>query len=321
MNNSTPTNELTPPQPDILIQFDDVSLIRNQRPLVSHITWQVAAGQRWIIVGPNGAGKTTLMRLAAAEEFPSTGTIWLLGERIGRTDMRDLRAAIGMCSSAVASRIPTSEKVIDLVVSAGYAILGRWREEYDSEDLDRAAGMLTQVGADHLSDRTWGTLSEGERKRVLIARSLMANPELLLLDEPSAGMDLGGREDLVAYLGELATDSDAPTLVMVTHHVEEIPTGFTHALLLDQGGIVTTGPIEQVLTSDNLSAAFHQPIQVDHVGGRFFVCLPPPRRIGGIICRRRGWPESVGNRTNPPNHDNYHAHDKPSPGLGMLVKT
>ena len=247
MNNSTPTNELTPPQPDILIQFDDVSLIRNQRPLVSHITWQVAAGQRWIIVGPNGAGKTTLMRLAAAEEFPSTGTIWLLGERIGRTDMRDLRAAIGMCSSAVASRIPTSEKVIDLVVSAGYAILGRWREEYDSEDLDRAAGMLTQVGADHLSDRTWGTL-----------------------DEPSAGMDLGGREDLVAYLGELATDPDAPTLVMVTHHVEEIPTGFTHALLLDQGGIVTTGPIEQVLTSDNLSAAFHQPIQVDHVGGRFF---------------------------------------------------
>ena len=270
MNNSTPTNELTPPQPDILIQFDDVSLIRNQRSLVSHITWQVAAGQRWIIVGPNGAGKTTLMRLAAAEEFPSTGTIWLLGERIGRTDMRDLRAAIGMCSSAVASRIPTGEKVIDLVVSAGYAILGRWREEYNSEDLDRAAGMLTQVGADHLSDRTWGTLSEGERKRVLIARSLMANPELLLLDEPSAGMDLGGREDLVAYLGELATDPDAPTLVMVTHHVEEIPTGFTHALLLDQGGIVTTGPIEQVLTSDNLSAAFHQPIQVDHVGGRFF---------------------------------------------------
>lgn len=270
MNNSTPTNELTPPQPDILIQFTDVSLIRNRRPLVSHITWQVAAGQRWIIVGPNGAGKTTLMRLAAAEEFPSTGTIWLLGERIGRTDMRDLRAAIGMCSSAVAGRIPTGEKVIDLVVSAGYAILGRWQEEYDSEDLDRAASMLTQVGADHLSDRTWGTLSEGERKRVLIARSLMANPELLLLDEPSAGMDLGGREDLVAYLGELATDPDAPTLVMVTHHVEEIPTGFTHALLLDQGGIVTAGPIDQVLTSDNLSAAFHQPIQVDQVGGRFF---------------------------------------------------
>ena len=208
--------------------------------------------------------------LAAAEEFPSTGTIWLLGERIGRTDMRDLRAAIGMCSSAVAGRIPTGEKVIDLVISAGYAILGRWREEYDSEDLDRAAGMLTQVGASHLADRTWGTLSEGERKRVLIARSLMANPELLLLDEPSAGMDLGGREDLVAYLGELATDPDAPTLVMVTHHVEEIPTGFTHALLLDQGGIITAGPIDQVLTSDNLSAAFHQPIQVDHVGGRFF---------------------------------------------------
>ena len=170
----------------------------------------------------------------------------------------------------------------------------------------------------------------------------MANPELLLLDEPSAGMDLGGREDLVAYLGELATDPDAPTLVMVTHHVEEIPTGFTHALLLDQGGIVTTGPIEQVLTSDNLSAAFHQPIQVDHVGrarffappvagqlashgsrgGRCLACWPPPRRIGSALCAggvagRKAWSM----KQTQPNHDNYHAHNKHPSRLGMLVKT
>jgi len=253
--------------PDLLIDFDDVSFIRGGRNLVGPLTWKVELDERWVVLGPNGAGKTTLMRLAGAEEFPSSGIAHIMGEQLGKTDMRDLRTMIGMSSSALANRIPTEEQVSDLVVSAGYAILGRWQEEYDSEDLDRATSMLTQVGADHLSDRTWGTLSEGERKRVLIARSLMANPELLLLDEPSAGMDLGGREDLVAYLGELATDPDAPTLVMVTHHVEEIPTGFTHALLLDQGGIVTAGPIEQVLTSDNLSAAFHQPIQADRRPG------------------------------------------------------
>lgn len=282
MNNLSPasepaTNPASPtPDPDALVQFHDVSFLRNRRALLSHVTWKVEMDERWVIIGPNGAGKTTLMRLAAAEEFPSSGVIWLLGEQIGRTDMRDLRAMIGMSSAALASRIPEDEKVSDLVVSAGYAILGRWREEYNEDDAQRTIDVLTQVGAAHLAERSWGTLSEGERKRVLIARSLMANPELLLLDEPSAGMDLGGREDLVSYLGQLALDPDAPAIVMVTHHVEEIPYGFTHALLLDQGGVVAQGLINEILTSENLSKTFQQPIRVDQLDGRFFA-----RRIQG----------------------------------------
>lgn len=234
------------------------------------MTWRVGRGERWVIIGPNGAGKTSLIRVASAEEFPSSGTAVILGEQVGRTDMRDLRAAIGVSSSALAHRIPPNEKVEDLVVSAGYAILGRWREEYTEEDLQRASAMLRQIGSYHLKDRTWGTLSEGERKRVMMARALMINPELLILDEPGAGLDLGGRENLVGYLAMLAQDPDAPAIVMITHHVEEIPAGFTHALLLDGGTVVGQGPITDVLTSNHLSTAFHQRIQVDHIDGRWF---------------------------------------------------
>lgn len=256
--------------PDLLVDFEDVSFIRDGKTLLGPITWQVELDERWVIVGPNGAGKTTLIRLAAAEEFPSSGKAWIMGERVGKTDMRDLRTMIGVSSSALGNRIPPNEKVADLVVSAGYAILGRWREEYEELDLDQATEILEQVGALHLAERTWGTLSEGERKRVLVARALMTNPELLLLDEPSAGMDLGGREDLVGYLGELAMDADAPAIVMITHHVEEIPDGFTHALLLDEGSVVAQGLIDDVLTSENLSRGFHQSISIDKIDGRYF---------------------------------------------------
>ena len=245
--------------PDLLIDFDDVSFIRGGRNLVGPLTWKVELDERWVLLGPNGA-----------EEFPSSGIAHIMGEQLGKTDMRDLRTMIGMSSSALANRIPTEEQVSDLVVSAGYAILGRWREEYNDMDFGHADAVLEQVGASHLKDRMWGTLSEGEKKRVLIARALMTNPELLLLDEPGAGLDLGGREDLVGYLGELAVDPDAPAMVMITHHVEEIPAGFTHAMLLDSGEVVAQGLIDQVLTSDNLSKTFHQPIQIDRIDGRFF---------------------------------------------------
>ncbi len=245
-------------------------MIRGGKTLVGPLSWQVTAGQRWAVIGPNGAGKTTLVRVATAEEYPSRGVVRILGERLGRTEIRDLRASIGLSSSAVGNRIPPDEKVGDLVISAGYAILGRWREEYDDTDEDQARDILEQVGAYHLVDRTWGTLSEGERKRVLLARALMIDPELLVLDEPTAGMDLGGREDLVTYLTELAADPEAPTIIMITHHVEEIPEGFTHALLLDGGAIIDAGPIDAVLNSENLSKAFHQDIQLDRVGDRFF---------------------------------------------------
>lgn len=187
---------------------------------------------------------------------------------------------VGISSAALANRIPAGERVDDLVVSAGYAVLGRWREDYESLDFERAYDILDQVGAFHLMKRTWGTLSEGERKRVLLARALMTDPELLILDEPSAGMDLGGREDLVGYLGDLAMDPDAPAIVMITHHVEEIPEGFTHALLLDEGEVVAQGLLDDVLTSENLTKAFHQPIQVDRLGSRFL-----PGVLAGAVVR------------------------------------
>ena len=167
--------------PDLVIDFSDVTFARDGRTLLGPLTWQVELDERWVVIGPNGAGKTTLMRIAGASDFPSSGTAFLMGEQLGKTDMRDLRAQIGISSTAVAQRIPPKEKVADLVISAGYAILGRWREEYEEMDYNQAIDILEQVGALHLRDRTWGTLSEGEKKRVMIARALMINPELLLL--------------------------------------------------------------------------------------------------------------------------------------------
>lgn len=255
---------------DLLIDFRNVALRRGGNRLVGPVDWQVELDERWVIIGPNGAGKTSLVRMASAEEFPSQGTAFVMGEKFGAVDMRDVRAMVGISSAALGNRIPAGERVDDLVVSAGYAVLGRWREDYESLDFERAYDILEQVGAFHLMERTWGTLSEGERKRVLLARALMTDPELLILDEPSAGMDLGGREDLVGYLGDLAMDPDAPAIVMITHHVEEIPEGFTHAMLLDEGEVVAQGLLDDVLTSENLTKAFHQPIQVDRLGSRFF---------------------------------------------------
>ncbi|MFE3541550.1 ABC transporter ATP-binding protein [Nocardia sp. NPDC059177] len=258
------------PDPDLLIDFSDVTIRRSGRTLVGPVTWQVELDERWVVLGPNGAGKTSLLRMAAAEVHPTSGAANLLGETLGRVDVTELRPRIGLSSAAVASRIPVDEKVSDLVVSAGYAVLGRWRERYDTIDTERAVDMLETLGAEHLSDRTYGTLSEGERKRVLIARALMTDPELLLLDEPAAGLDLGGREELVERLGNLAADPDAPAMVLVTHHVEEIPPGFTHALLLKEGEVVGQGLLEDVLTAANLSAAFSQSIALDRVDGRWF---------------------------------------------------
>src|SRR5690625_2399974 len=256
--------------PDLVLDLRDVSLRRDGTTLVGPLSWQVELDERWVVLGPNGAGKTSLLRIAAALDHPSTGTAVVLGEQLGRTEVTELRSRVGLSSVAVAGRIPGDEVVQDLVVSAGYAVLGRWREQYDRQDFDRAADTLEAIGAEHLAERTWGTLSEGERKRVLIARAMMTDPELLLLDEPGAGLDLGGREDLVARLGDMAADPDAPATVLVTHHVEEIPPGFTHAMLLAEGRVTAIGLIDDVITSENLTRAFAQSIVVDAVDGRYF---------------------------------------------------
>ncbi|GAB2744574.1 ABC transporter ATP-binding protein [Salinifilum aidingensis] len=255
---------------DLVIRMDGVGVRRGGADLLSDVNWSVELDERWVVLGPNGAGKTTLLNLASAGTHPSTGTVDLLDERLGRTNVFELRPRIGLSSAALAGRIPTDEVVRDVVQSAGYAVIGRWREEYEDVDTGRARELLEMLGIGHLAERTFGTLSEGERKRASIARALMTDPEVLLLDEPTAGLDLGGREDLVARLSALAQDPDAPASVLVTHHVEEIPPGFTHALLLREGGVVAQGLLDDVLTEDNLSKAFDQDLRLQRAGDRFF---------------------------------------------------
>ncbi|MFF6003747.1 ABC transporter ATP-binding protein [Prauserella flavalba] len=255
---------------DLVVHLSGVEVRRGGNKLLADLDWSVELDERWVVLGPNGAGKTTLLKLAAAELHPTGGTVHVLGERLGRVDVFELRPRIGFTSAAINGRVPPEEKVRDVVVSAGYAVLGRWREAYDSLDTDRADELLGALGIGHLASRMYGTLSEGERKRTLIARSLMTDPELLLLDEPAAGLDLGGREDLVARLSTLAFDPDAPAMVLVTHHVEEIPPGFTHALLLAEGRAVAAGLLDDVLTSENLSATFGQDLLLERSGDRFF---------------------------------------------------
>jgi len=262
------------PDADLVVAMHGVAVRRGTATLLQAVDWRVEVDERWVVLGPNGAGKTTLLRLAGAELHPSTGAVDVLGERLGRSDVFDLRPRIGFCSAAVAGRVPGHELVRDLVVSAGYAVLGRWREPYQQLDTGRADALLAAFGVAPLAGRRFDTLSEGERKRVLIARALMTDPELLLLDEPAAGLDLGGREDLIARLAALAMDPDSPALVLVTHHVEEIPPGFTHAMLMRDGAIVAQGLLPDVLTADNLSATFAQPLLLDSSAGRYFARRP-----------------------------------------------
>jgi iron complex transport system ATP-binding protein len=252
-----------------VVDLAGVSIVRGGATLLSDIDWTVDESDRWVVIGPNGAGKTTLLQVLAAQIHPSLGVAGLLGEVLGTVDVFELRPRIGLTSAALAERIPRSERVHDVVVSASYAVLGRWRENYDELDHARAAELLDQLRIAHLADRTFGTLSEGERKRVQIARALMTDPELLLLDEPAAGLDLTGRESLVRTLSELATDPHAPASVLVTHHVEEIPVGVTHALLLKGGRLVAAGPLRETLTADNLTETFDLPLTLTESDGRW----------------------------------------------------
>jgi iron complex transport system ATP-binding protein len=256
--------------PDAVLQFVDVTVRRGNTTLLDRITWTVEEDERWAVLGPNGAGKTTLLQIAAAQLHPSSGEAYVLGERLGRVDVFELRPRIGLASSFLADRIPGSELVRDVVVSAGYAVLGRWRETYGRLDVRRAVGLLDRVGVGGLAERTFGTLSQGEKARVQIARALMADPELLLLDEPAAGMDLGGREDLLRRLTRFAEDPDAPASVLVSHHVEELPPGITHALLLRGGRVVSSGLARDVLADDPLSETFGLKLTVERSNGRWF---------------------------------------------------
>ncbi|HIW30995.1 MAG TPA: ABC transporter ATP-binding protein [Candidatus Luteococcus avicola] len=266
-----------------VVDLAGVGIRRGGAELLDDITWTVREGERWVLIGPNGAGKTTLLQVLAAQMHPTRGVAELLGEVLGTVDVFELRPRIGVTSAAIADRIPKGERVDDVVMSASYGVMGRWREHYDALDQGRAEELMDQLQVAQLADRTFGTLSEGERKRVQIARALMTDPELLLLDEPAAGLDVAGREALVATLGEICTDPYAPATVLVTHHVEEIPRGVTHALMLKGGHVVAAGPIDQVLTDELMSETFDMPLQVTSSEGRY--------AVRAVFNGRRGLPQ------------------------------
>ena len=253
-----------------ILELSNVSVRRGDRVILGPVNWRVEEGQRWVVLGPNGAGKTTLLQVCSSLIHPSVGEIKILDQILGKVDVFELRTRIGLTSSALVEQIPSEELVIDVVLTAAYAMLGRWQEKYDLWDESRAMALLTALGVRELGTRVFGSLSDGEKKRVQIARSLMADPELLLLDEPASSLDLGGREDLLKRTETFARDPLAPATVIVTHHIEEIPSGTTHALLLKDGAVVAQGLINQVINNEYLSYAYGLPITVDSVSGRYF---------------------------------------------------
>jgi len=238
------------------LELDGVSFERAGRRILDDITLRVHADERWLVLGANGSGKTTLLRIAAMYEHPSSGSVSVLGESLGRTDVRRLRRRIGYASAALAAQFRQELTAGDIVVTAKFAALEPWWHRYDDADRTRARWCLERMQVADLADRAMGTLSSGEQQRVLLARTLMNDPEVILLDEPSARLDLGGREQLVHALADLAGEPGSPPFVLVTHHVDEVPEGVTHALLLRDGRAVTQGPIHDALTADALSECF-----------------------------------------------------------------
>lgn len=252
-----------------VLKLHQVSVRRGGRHIVDRVDWSVNEGERWVILGPNGAGKTSLIQLAGARLFPTTGEVTILGSRLGKSNAAELHPLIGLTSSALDARIPGSERIHDVVRTGAYGVTAHWREAYDEEDDRRARQLLASLGVGHLADRTFASISSGEKKRVGIARALMPDPELLLLDEPASGLDLGGREELLDSLTTLAHEDYAPSMILVTHHVEEIPAGFTHVMLMKEGAALAAGPIDEVMTSEALSECFGLELDVEKTGDRY----------------------------------------------------
>lgn len=254
---------MSTPAPAPVLQLRQVSFVRDERVILAPLDWRIRADERWLVLGANGSGKTTLVRIAAMYEHPSTGDVTVLGERLGRTDVRVLRRRIGYSSAAIAAQIRQELTATEVVMTAKFAALEPWWHTYDDADRDRALACLARMRVDRFAQRSLGTLSSGEQQRVLLARALMTDPGLLLLDEPSARLDLGGREQLVAALAELTTDPTAAPLVLVTHHLDEVPDGMTHVLMLRHGEVVARGPIDTTLTAGALSECFEMPLQLE----------------------------------------------------------
>jgi len=247
----------------------EVDLDRSGAPVLRGISWEVRQGERWVVLGPNGSGKTTLLQLACGYLHPTRGVVEVLGQRLGRTDVRALRRRVPLVSASVARLVPPQLAAREVVVAGREGALEPWWHDYGAADWDRARSLLADAGFAHVAKRPFGQLSEGERQHVLLARALMGSPELVLLDEPCAGLDMGGRERLLAHLASLAAQRSTPPLVMVTHHVEEVPANFTHALLLGKGQVLSAGPISTTFTADALSRCFSLPLELRHDKGRW----------------------------------------------------
>lgn len=254
---------------DAVLELDHVSVVVDGRAIVDDVTWRVRRGERWVVLGRNGCGKSTLLRVAALYLHPSKGTVRVLGETLGRTDVRALRTRIGFAAASFADMLRPALTAADIVMTAKHAALEPWWHTYDEADRARARAVLAQVGAAHLADRQFATLSSGERQRVLVARTLLTEPGLVLLDEPTAALDLAAREELVGALDALAADPAVPPLVLVTHHVEEIPAAFTHALLLRDGAVLAAGRVADTITAENLGACFGLEVALERRDGRF----------------------------------------------------
>ena len=246
-----------------------VTRIHDGNVVLADVDWQVDRGQHWIVLGLNGSGKTTLIRIASLYLHPSAGTVVVDGETLGRTDVRRLRRRIGLASSSLADQLRPDLTAADVVMTARFAALEPWWHTYDEADRSAALEALARTGCDQLARRTFGSLSSGERQRVQLARALMGDPALILLDEPTAALDLAGREDLVQSLDELAAEPSTPPMVLVTHHVEEIPARFTHVLMLKQGAIHAAGPIDRTLTAERLSSCFGIDVELTNHDGRW----------------------------------------------------
>ena len=252
-----------------VLEIRNVVVRRSGRRILDGVEWDVNDGERWVVLGQNGAGKTTLVQLISGRMHPTSGSVSILGEQLGHVDLAHLRPLVGLASAALDAKISPAERVLDVVRTAAYGMTATWREEYDPLDDARGHELMAALGVDELGEQRFGTLSTGEKKRVGIARALMPNPELLVLDEPASGLDLGGREHLLQSLTGIAASAYAPVMVLVTHHVEEIPAGFTHALLLREGKVFAAGELANVLTDENLSAVFDLPVQVTAGAGRY----------------------------------------------------
>ena len=238
---------------DLVVRMEGVTVRRGDATLLAEVDWAVELDERWVVLGPTARARRPCCT-GRGRLLPTSGRA-LLGERLGGVDVAELRTADRAVIGGARRRVPPDERVARRRGLRRLGVVGRWREEYDDLDFARGRGCCA-MGIAALADRPYGTLSEGERKRALVARALMTDPELLLLDEPAAGLDLGGREDLLARLSGLAVDPDAPTTMLVTHHVEEIPPGFSHVLLLREGRVVAAGLLDDVLTAENLSTTF-----------------------------------------------------------------